>query len=71
MSKKLEELREKIDGIDEKIVKLYRERMDVTKDIAAYKKEKELPVLRTSRPTRRKRSFPCSMPDVSARCSPK
>ena len=38
MSKKLEELREKIDGIDEKIVKLYRERMDVTKDIAAYKK---------------------------------
>ena len=54
MSKKLEELREKIDGIDEKIIKLYRERMDVTK---------------TSRPTRRKRSFPCSTPDASARCS--
>ena len=49
MSKKLEELREKIDGIDEKIVKLYRERMDVTKDIAAYKKEKELPVLDAGR----------------------
>ena len=49
MSKKLEELREKIDGIDEKIVKLYRERMNVTKDIAAYKKEKELPVLDAGR----------------------
>ena len=45
MSKKIEELREKIDGIDEKIIKLYRERMDVAKDIASYKKEKGLPVL--------------------------
>ncbi len=49
MSKGLEELRCKIDEIDEKIVALYRERMDITKAVASYKKEKGLPILDAGR----------------------
>ena len=40
----IEELRKKIDEIDEDIVRLFKERMDVAADVAAYKKEQGLPV---------------------------
>ena len=46
---RLEELREKIDGIDDEIVALYRSRMEVCKDIALFKSSKGLPVLNTVR----------------------
>lgn len=41
--------RNKIDAIDEKMVKLFCERMELAKDIASYKKENGLPVLDTER----------------------
>jgi len=41
----LKDYRVKIDEIDAQLVKLFRERMDVTADIAKYKLEKGLPVL--------------------------
>ena len=40
----ISELRERIDGIDDKIVKLFCERMRVSADIAQYKSEMRLPV---------------------------
>ncbi len=41
----LNELRGKIDVIDEKLVKLFEERMEVAKNIAEYKKTNSMPVL--------------------------
>ena len=41
----LKELRDKINSIDEEITKLFVERMVVSKDIADYKKDHDLPVL--------------------------
>ncbi len=40
----LQECREKIDAIDEKIVALFRERMEICAQVASYKKEHDLPV---------------------------
>ena len=37
---KLEEYREKIDAVDEKLVALFAERMELSRAIAEYKKEK-------------------------------
>ncbi len=45
----LKELREQIDQIDIQIQKLFEQRMDVVKSVAAYKKQHQLPVLHTSR----------------------
>jgi len=45
----LNELREKINYIDEQITELFKQRMDVSLEIAKYKKEKGLPVLDKSR----------------------
>ena len=45
----IEELRTKIDGIDSQLVKLLRERLEIAASIAAYKKERDLPVLDRSR----------------------
>lgn len=42
---KLEEYREKIDAVDEKLVALFAERMELSRAIAEYKKENGLPVL--------------------------
>ena len=39
MSEDLKELRVKIDSIDAQLVELFRQRMAVSRDIAAYKKE--------------------------------
>ena len=41
----IKELRDKIDGIDEKLVSLYAERMAVSSQIADYKRDHGLPVL--------------------------
>lgn len=38
------QLREKIDNIDEQLVSLFTQRMEITRDIAAYKKENDLPI---------------------------
>lgn len=46
---KLEDYREKIDAIDEKLVALFAERMELSHAIAEYKKENGLPVLDASR----------------------
>ena len=42
---KLEDYREKIDTVDEKLVALFAERMELSRAIAEYKKENGLPVL--------------------------
>ena len=38
------QLREKIDNIDDQLVSLFTQRMEITRDIAAYKKENDLPI---------------------------
>lgn len=45
----LQECREKLDVIDEKIVELFEERMTVSEEVARYKEEHGLPVLDESR----------------------
>lgn len=45
----LNEYRAQIDRIDEEIVRLFQQRMDVAADIAAYKKEHQLPILQAAR----------------------
>ena len=45
----LEEQRNRIDAIDEQIVKLFRERMDAAAEVARYKKEHGVKVLSQER----------------------
>ena len=45
----IKELRQKIDGIDEKILELYEERMDVVRQIGKYKVNKNLPIYDAAR----------------------
>lgn len=45
----LSECRAKLDEIDEQIVKLFEERMEISEQVASYKKEHALPVLDESR----------------------
>lgn len=45
----LNDFREKIDEIDEQILKLFIERMDTAEKIAKFKYENDLPVLNSSR----------------------
>ena len=40
----IDDLREKIDSIDDELVRLFVERMEVAKDVAQYKKENNLPI---------------------------
>ena len=47
----LKDLREQIDALDTQIQQLFEQRMDIVKDVAAYKKEHQLPVLHTNRET--------------------
>lgn len=49
MSENLEELRREIDSIDQKMVELFKRRMEVVTQVAAYKKERGLPILDASR----------------------
>ncbi len=45
----LKDIRNKIDCIDDELVRLFRERMAIVSDVAAYKREKGLPVLNSQR----------------------
>ena len=49
MAADMKELRERIDGIDSKLLKLYEERMDVVRQIGQYKIENGLPVYDAAR----------------------
>ena len=44
--KDLSKARDEIDNIDTQIIKLFEQRMDIVKDVANYKIENNLPVLR-------------------------
>ena len=59
----LEELRRQIDEIDAALIELMQRRMDVAAGIAAYKREKELPVLDASREADK-------LSDIRSRCRP-
>ena len=43
------ELRKEIDGIDQQMVPLFRRRMELSKEVAGYKKEHDLPVWQKNR----------------------
>lgn len=45
----LEEIRKKIDFLDENITKLLVERMEITKQVAEFKKENNLPIFQPER----------------------
>ncbi|MBR4627521.1 MAG: chorismate mutase [Ruminococcus sp.] len=47
--KDLQELRNEIDVTDEKILQLFRNRMELCKDVAEYKKQHEMPVFQSGR----------------------
>ena len=40
----LQELRQKIDAVDDELIRLFSERMEISKAIGAYKRERNLPV---------------------------
>ena len=60
----LQELRGRIDRIDDELVRLFAERMDVAAGIAAYKKENGLPVLDASREKEKLRSIAEKSPEA-------
>ena len=45
----LSEIREKIDTVDEQLLKLFLERMSLAEEVAAYKNEHPLPILNKER----------------------
>ena len=45
----LQDYRKQIDAIDDELVRLFKERMEVARKIAEYKKEHDLPVLNAGR----------------------
>lgn len=47
--KDLNEIRKKINSIDEQLVKLFVQRMDCAKAVAEYKKENNIPILNRER----------------------
>ena len=49
MELNLQEIREKLDGIDDQLIDLFSQRMRLVRDVAAYKKEQGLPILDTGR----------------------
>jgi chorismate mutase len=40
----LQELRVQIDGTDDEIIRLFRQRMDISAEIAKYKRQHDLPI---------------------------
>jgi len=57
------DLRAGIDAIDAELIALFEKRMDVSAQIAAYKRERGLPVLDSAREAEK-------LADVAARCRP-
>ena len=49
MEMNLQEIRKKLDAIDDQMIGLFSQRMRLVKDVAAYKKEQGLPILDTGR----------------------
>ncbi len=45
----LKDIRNKIDTIDDELIELFKKRMDIVAEVAAYKREKGLPVLNSQR----------------------
>ncbi len=45
----LEEIRAKIDTVDEEILRLFLERMTLAEEVAVYKKARQLPILNEGR----------------------
>ena len=45
----LQELREKIDRVDDELIRLYGERMELTRQVGRWKRENGIPVLDTER----------------------
>jgi len=60
----LQHLREKIDGIDDKLLRLFEERMDVAAEIAAWKKANGIPVLDRQREAEK-------LDEISRKANPK
>ena len=56
-------LREQIDNIDDRLIKLFSERMDVAARIADYKKEHNIPVLDRKRETEKLKDIMDKVPD--------
>lgn len=52
MELNLQEIREKLDGIDDQMIELFACRMRLVRDVAAYKKERGLPILDAGRESR-------------------
>ena len=51
----LEEIRERLDLCDKKIVSVLEERMDIIKEIMVYKKENGLPILQPEQEKRQRK----------------
>lgn len=49
MKTKLEEARERINAIDEQVIKLFIQRMAAVKDVVLYKKQHQLPIFDAAR----------------------
>ena len=45
----LSEIRVKIDNVDEQLLKLFLERMELSEEVALYKREHNLPILNKGR----------------------
>ena len=56
----LKDLREKIDKIDDELIRLFQERMMIAADVAAYKKESGMAVLDKARERQKLASLPCA-----------
>ena len=59
----LDRLREKIDGIDQKLAGLLSERLALSKEIGAYKKTRGLEILQSSREAEVKENVKNSIPE--------
>ena len=59
----LQELRQKIDAIDEELIRLFCQRMEVSKAVGAYKKERSLPIFVPEREQEK-------LADVAAKAGP-
>ena len=59
----LETLRERIDKVDNELIRLFEERMAISGEIAAYKREKDLPLLDRARETEK-------LKEISEKVSP-
>lgn len=61
----LDDIRKKIDGVDEQLVKLFLERMEVSDQIAEYKRDNNIPVLDRARERQKIADVLESVPDES------